>query len=267
MADLISYREAVAEGLARELRRDPAVVCLGEDIGAAGGVFKTTAGLLDEFGADRIWDTPISEQAILGLAMGAAMTGLRPVAEIMFADFLAVCWDYLANEISKARYMTGGQVTVPLVIREKAVAGSFTGTGPQHYKLGGSRKRSGIPGNAKPDGKGGLAGVTYPSLMEQAARGQPDRYVPQPWAGKDPVCVAGRWVLATGRTVAPEMAVTADGRTVILPWELTAAYHAGLMLGPVQDPVLTGAGHFLQEDAGDRLAAEIVTFIAAHPAR
>lgn len=130
MADLISYREAVAEGLARELRRDPAVVCLGEDIAAAGGVFKTTAGLLDEFGADRIWDTPISEQAILGLAMGAAMTGLRPVAEIMFADFLAVCWDYLANEISKARYMTGGQVTVPLVIR--AANGGGLGFGAQH---------------------------------------------------------------------------------------------------------------------------------------
>src|SRR6266851_2176823 len=115
-ADIITYREAVAEGLARELRRDPAVVCLGEDIGAAGGVFKTTQGLFEEFGPGRIWDTPISEQAILGLAMGAAMTGMRPVAEIMFSDFFAVCWDYLANEMPKMRYMTGGQVTVPLVV-------------------------------------------------------------------------------------------------------------------------------------------------------
>ena len=80
MADLTTYREAVSEGIAREMRRDPAVVCLGEDIGAAGGVFKTTAGLFEEFGAERVWDTPISEQAILGAAMGAAMTGLRPVA-------------------------------------------------------------------------------------------------------------------------------------------------------------------------------------------
>src|ERR1051325_9421069 len=104
-ADVISYREAVAEGIARELRRDPAVVCLGEDIGAAGGVFKTTAGLFAEFGKERIWDTPISEQAILGVAMGAAMTGMRPVAEIMFSDFFACCWDYLANEIPKMRYM------------------------------------------------------------------------------------------------------------------------------------------------------------------
>src|SRR5260221_13925371 len=116
-ADIITYREAVADGLARELRRDPAVVCLGEDIGAAGGVFKTTQGLFEEFGPGRIWDTPISEQAILGLAMGAAMTGMRPVAEIMFSDFFGVCWDYLANEIPKMRYMTGGQVTVPLVVR------------------------------------------------------------------------------------------------------------------------------------------------------
>ena len=130
MADLITYRDAVAEGLAREMRRDPAVVCLGEDIGAAGGVFKTTVGLLAEFGPDRVRDTPISEQAIAGMAMGAAMTGIRPVAEIMFSDFLACCWDYLANEIPKMRYMTGGQVTVPLVIR--TANGGGLGFGAQH---------------------------------------------------------------------------------------------------------------------------------------
>jgi pyruvate dehydrogenase E1 component beta subunit len=130
MADMITYREAVAEGIARELRRDPRVVCLGEDIGAAGGVFKTTAGLYGEFGTGRIWDTPISEQAILGLAMGAAMTGLRPVAEIMFSDFFACCWDYLANEIPKMRYMTGGQVTMPLVVR--TANGGGLGFGAQH---------------------------------------------------------------------------------------------------------------------------------------
>lgn len=130
MADLITYREAVAEGLARELRRDERVVCLGEDIGAAGGVFKTTVGLFEEFGPRRIWDTPISEQAIVGAALGAAMTGMRPVAEIMFSDFLACCWDYLANEIPKIRYMTGGQVTVPLVIR--TANGGGLGFGAQH---------------------------------------------------------------------------------------------------------------------------------------
>ena len=106
------------------------MVCLGEDIGAAGGVFKTTSGLFGEFGKGRIWDTPISEQAILGVAMGAAMTGMRPVAEIMFSDFFACCWDYLANEIPKMRYMTGGQVTVPLVVR--TANGGGLGFGAQH---------------------------------------------------------------------------------------------------------------------------------------
>jgi pyruvate/2-oxoglutarate/acetoin dehydrogenase E1 component len=130
MADVITYREAVAEGVARELRRDPTVVCLGEDIGAAGGVFKTMAGVFAEFGRERVWDTPISEQAILGIAMGAAMTGMRPVAEIMFSDFFACCFDYLANEIPKMRYMTGGQVTIPLVIR--TANGGGLGFGAQH---------------------------------------------------------------------------------------------------------------------------------------
>ena len=130
MADLITYREAVAAGIAQEMRRDERVVCLGEDIGAAEGVFKTAAGLFAEFGPERIWDTPISEQAIVGAAMGAAMTGLRPVAEIMFSDFLACCWDYVANEIPKMRYMTGGQVTVPLVVR--TANGTGLGFGAQH---------------------------------------------------------------------------------------------------------------------------------------
>jgi pyruvate dehydrogenase E1 component beta subunit len=130
VADTITYREAVAEGIAREMRRDATVVCLGEDIGAAEGVFKTTVGLHKEFGPERVWDTPISEQAIVGAAMGAAMTGMRPVAEIMFSDFLACCWDYVANEIPKIRYMTGGQVTVPLVIR--TANGGGLGFGAQH---------------------------------------------------------------------------------------------------------------------------------------
>ena len=116
MAEL-TYREAVAEGIAQEMERDETVVFLGEDIAKAGGVFKATVGLYDKFGPDRVRDTPISEQAILGAAMGAAMTGLKPIAEIMFSDFLAVCWDIVANQIAKIRYMTNGQVSMPLVIR------------------------------------------------------------------------------------------------------------------------------------------------------
>ncbi len=116
MAEL-TYREAVARGIAQEMARDENVVFLGEDIAKAGGVFKATVGLLEQFGPKRVVDTAISEQAILGAAMGAAMTGLKPIAEIMFADFIAVCYDYIANEFPKTRYMTNGQVSIPLVVR------------------------------------------------------------------------------------------------------------------------------------------------------
>ena len=123
----LTCREAVAAAIAQEMRRDPSVVFLGEDIGAAGGVFKTTVGLFEEFGPDRVRDTPISEQAIIGAAMGAAMTGLRPIAELMFSDFFAVCWDLVANEIAKSRYMTNGQVSFPLVIRSANGGGARFG--------------------------------------------------------------------------------------------------------------------------------------------
>ncbi len=123
----LSYRDAVARGIAQEMRRDPNLVFLGEDVAAAGGVFKTTVGLLDEFGPERVRDTPISEQAILGAAAGAAMTGVPVIAEIMFSDFLAVCFDLVANEIAKLRYMTDGQVSLPMVIRTANGAGSRFG--------------------------------------------------------------------------------------------------------------------------------------------
>ena len=129
MAEL-TFRNAVAAALAQEMARDERVVLLGEDV-ACGGVFKTTLGLRDRFGPDRVWDTPISEQAIVGAAMGAAMAGLRPVAEIMFSDFYATCWDQVANEIAKTRYMTGGQVSLPLVLRGANGAGGM-GFGAQH---------------------------------------------------------------------------------------------------------------------------------------
>lgn len=123
----LSYRDAVSAGIAQEMARDERVFLLGEDAAAAGGVFKTTVGLLEQFGPKRVRDTPISELAILGAAMGAAMTGLRPVAEIMFSDFLACCWDYIANEMAKARYMSDGQISVPLVVRTANGAGSRFG--------------------------------------------------------------------------------------------------------------------------------------------
>ena len=129
MAEL-TYRAAVARGIGQEMERDDSVVMLGEDIGAAGGVFKVTEGLLARFGSERVRDTPISEQAIIGAAMGAAMTGLRPVAELMFSDFFGVAWDMVANQIAKTRYMTDGQVALPLVIQ--TVNGGGLRFGAQH---------------------------------------------------------------------------------------------------------------------------------------
>ena len=126
MAEL-TYRNAVAHGIAQEMRRDPNLVMLGEDIAGAGGVFKTTVGLLDEFGPDRVRDTPISEQAILGAAMGAGTTSVPGPPKIMFSDFIAVCFDLLANEIAKSRYMTAGQVSLPIVVRTANGGGSRFG--------------------------------------------------------------------------------------------------------------------------------------------
>ena len=123
----LTYREAVAAAIAQEMERDETVAFIGEDVAKAGGVFKATVGLYDKFGPRRVIDTPISEQAILGAAMGAAMTGMRPIAEIMFSDFLAVCWDFVANEMSKSRYMSDGQLKCPLVVRTGNGGGSRFG--------------------------------------------------------------------------------------------------------------------------------------------
>ncbi|WP_213571315.1 alpha-ketoacid dehydrogenase subunit beta [Rhodococcus sp. USK13] len=116
MAEM-TYRSAVGRAIRQEMLHDDRVFLIGEDVAKAGGVFKTTGGLLDEFGPRRVLDTPISEQAIIGAAMGAASAGLRPIAEIMFADFVLVTQDIVANQIAKARYMTDGQMSLPLVIR------------------------------------------------------------------------------------------------------------------------------------------------------
>jgi pyruvate dehydrogenase E1 component beta subunit len=129
MAEL-TYRDAVTRGIAQEMERDQDVVFFGEDVAAAGGVFKTTVGLLEQFGPKRVRDTPISEQAILGAAMGAAMTGLKPIAEIMFSDFFAVCFNYIANEFGKHRYISNGQTKCPLVVR--TANGGAARFGAQH---------------------------------------------------------------------------------------------------------------------------------------
>jgi pyruvate dehydrogenase E1 component beta subunit len=126
----LSYRAAVLDALFEEMRRDPAVIMMGEDVAAAGGVFKQTEGLLAEFGAARVIDTPISESGAFGLAVGAAMTGLRPVFEVMFGDFMTLIMDQLVNQAAKVHYMSGGQFTVPLVVR--TTMGTGSNLGAQH---------------------------------------------------------------------------------------------------------------------------------------
>jgi pyruvate dehydrogenase E1 component beta subunit len=126
----ITYRAAVLEALFGEMRRDGSVILLGEDVGAAGGVFKQTEGLLAEFGGERVIDTPISEAGAFGIAVGAAMTGQRPVFEVMFGDFVTLVMDQLANQAAKIGYMSAGQFTVPLVLR--TAVGIGANLGPQH---------------------------------------------------------------------------------------------------------------------------------------
>jgi len=118
-----TIREAINQVLREEMRRDEDIFIIGEDIGVAGGVFKVTAGLLKEFGPERVCDTPIAEAGIVGLAVGAAMTGMRPIVEIMFCDFTTLASDQIVNQVAKLRYMTAGQCKIPLVIRMAMGAG------------------------------------------------------------------------------------------------------------------------------------------------
>lgn len=126
----MTYAQALNAAMREEMTRDPNVILWGEDIGTHGGTFTVTKGLINEFGHDRVKDTPISESGFVGMAVGAAMTGLRPVVEIMFADFLFVAADQIINQMAKMRYMTGGQVKVPMVIRTQG--GGGRGNAAQH---------------------------------------------------------------------------------------------------------------------------------------
>jgi len=126
----ITYLEAVREALTQEMRRDPEVFLIGEDIGVYGGAFGVTRGMLEEFGPERIRDTPISEAAIAGAATGAALMGMRPVMEIMFMDFLTISMNQLVNQAAKIHFMFGGKASIPMVVR--APAGSGTGAAAQH---------------------------------------------------------------------------------------------------------------------------------------
>src|SRR5690606_25160373 len=126
----ISTAKAMVEGIAQEMERDPSVFYLGEDVGKYGGIFGSTTGLLDRFGPDRVLDTPISEPAFIGLATGAAVEGMRPIAELMFADFFGVCMDQIYNHMAKIHFESGGHVKVPMVLT--VAAGGGYNDGAQH---------------------------------------------------------------------------------------------------------------------------------------
>ncbi len=126
----ITYAAAIREALAEELERDEQVFLIGEDIGESGGVFGVTKGLIERFGTDRVLDTPISEEAIVGAGVGASLLGARPVVEIMFSDFAALAMDMIANQAAKTHYMTGGRLSAPLTIR--LVTGTAGATAAQH---------------------------------------------------------------------------------------------------------------------------------------
>ena len=126
----ILYREALNEALHEEMARDPAVCVLGEDVGRYGGVLQVTRGLFEKYGEKRVRDTPISEAGFTGIAVGAAMTGLRPVVEVMYIDFSALAMDQIVNQAAKARYMFGGKASVPLVLRTQG--GGGRGNAAQH---------------------------------------------------------------------------------------------------------------------------------------
>src|ERR1019366_7267900 len=125
-----TFREAIVEAMAEEMRRDENVILIGEDVGKFGGAMGASKGLFEEFGEGRIIDTPISEAAIIGSGLGMALTGQRPIAELMFVDFSGVCMDQILNQVAKVRYMLGGQTKVPLVIRASSGAGK--GYAAQH---------------------------------------------------------------------------------------------------------------------------------------
>jgi pyruvate dehydrogenase E1 component beta subunit len=126
----LGFGEAIREAIAEEMRRDPRIVLMGEDVAEAGTTFKQLKGLVDEFGKDRIIDTPISEAGFTGIGVGAAMTGMRPIVDIMFGDFLTLIMDQLVNQAAKIHYMSGGAWKVPLVIR--ATMGALRRSGSQH---------------------------------------------------------------------------------------------------------------------------------------
>ena len=170
MSKELTYLEAIREALAEEMRRDPKVFVLGEDVGAYGGAFGVTQGLYDEFGEMRVVDTPISESAIIGISIGAALRGYRPVAEMQFADFISCGFDQIVNQAATLRYRYGGRASVPIVVR--APSGGGVGGGLYHSQNPGGVVRA----PAGPEGRRAVDGVRREGTAEGGdSRRQPGR--------------------------------------------------------------------------------------------
>ena len=176
----LTYREAVRDALARALREDDRVFIMGEDIAEMGGSMAVTQGLLDEFGPGRVRNTPISEMAILGSGIGAAIQGMRPIVEIMYEDFLTISMEQLVNQAAKHRTMSGGQVSVPLTIRTQGGAGWSPGRAARAAARGLVRPRARAQGRVRVD----TGGRPRPAVVGDLRR-QPGRVLRAPHAVSD----------------------------------------------------------------------------------
>ncbi len=233
----ITYREAIREAMVEEMRRDPAVFLMGEDVGTFGGVWGVSQGMLAEFGEERVRDTPISEIAIIGAGLGAALVGMRPIVEIMFGDFLMCAGDQLVNQVAKARFMSGGKANVPLTIR---VTTGAPGSAAAQHSQSPESWFTNVPGlkvvtPATPaDAKG---------LLRTAIRGE------------DPVLFFEHKMLYDLKGPVPE------DPNFSVPFGQAAVVRAG------QDVTLIGVGIMVQKalEAADRLAQEGISAEVVDP--
>ncbi|MTD57054.1 alpha-ketoacid dehydrogenase subunit beta [Amycolatopsis pithecellobii] len=242
------YWQAVNDALREELARDERVVIFGEDVAKPGGPFGATRGLREEFGASRVRDTPISEAGIVGAAVGAAMTGLRPIAEIMYFDFITLAMDQLVNQAAKVRYMSGGALSVPMVVR--VFCGAGRGSGPQHSQsveswLGhvpGLRVVApGDPAEAKALLKGAIRSpdpvIVLDSSRLWTKRGEvPDGDVVAPIGearivrpGNDVTIVAWSWALSRSLEAAEKLAAQGISAEVVDPRSLNPLDEKSIM--------------------------------------
>ena len=180
----IMYRDAIREAMAEEMRRDPSVFLMGEDVAEHGGNFLVTTGLYEEFGEERVFDTPLSESALVGAGVGAAMMGMRPIVEVMFADFVTIAMDAIANHAAKVYYMSGGEVTAPMVIR-LAAYGAGRRSGAHHSQS----VESLLDQCARADHRGALHGLRCQGAAEGSHSHTQPGDLPR---AQDAVCQEGR---------------------------------------------------------------------------